>query len=244
MYGAPLAAYSAGQPMFASFYHPQAAMFQPYATAAFPKYGMEEVAFFETLPFADAGLAVLGDLVEPKDALPPMVDLMDFTWLYGRQPLAESPAAAVPDLSALSPSEASPTPLNSSPEASSDSPSEEASGASSPMCDGSATRKQRKRKLASDLSPEELAKTREINRLAAQRHRFLAKKKQSEQQERYDAMGQRNDKLRQEIQQITTELNTLKRLVVSMYGRHGARHTALVSHMALPPMTLMRTHMA
>lgn len=239
MYGAPLSAtYAAAQPMYASFYHAPAAMYQPFTAAAYPKFGLEEPSLFEGLPFADVGFA---DLVEPKDAMPPTVDPMDFSWLYGRQPSASSPPSAVPELAALSPFEESPF-LQGVDGGLSGSPSDDTELSSLPSSLGS--RKQRKRKLASDLSPEELAKTREINRLAAQRHRHIAKQKQCERQERYEAMGQRNDKLRHEIQQITTELNTLKRLVVSMYGAHGARHTALVSHVALPPMALLRAHTA
>lgn len=232
----PAAAY-VPQQMYASYYHPSA-MYQQYAPA-YPKYAMEEPTMFEALPFADAGLN-FAEMPEMKEVVPAAVDPMDFSWLYGRAPTSGSPPSAVPEMASSPFEDGAYYPSVDVSPYSSEEPSDEHSPAYGTPATGG--RKQRKRKLASDLTPEELTKTREINRLAAQRHRHIAKQKQSERQERYDAMGSRNDKLRQEIQQITTELNTLKRLVVSMYGNHGPRHTALISHMALPPMTVMRIH--
>eukprot|EP01147_Barroeca_monosierra_P008608 gene8608-1022_t len=90
--------------------------------------------------------------------------------------------------------------------------------------DGSARRRRyRKRKLASELSENELAKTREINRLAAQRHRAIAKARKHEQRDRFRHLETRNQQLLDEIREITAELKTLRRLVVDMYGPGGSR---------------------
>lgn len=107
------------------------------------------------------------------------------------------------------------------------------------MCDTptqSGSKKPRKRKLACDLSPHELAKTREINRVAAQRHRMIAKQKKQERKDKFEAMGRRNEELRREMQGMSSELNTLKKLVLSMYGPSGARHTMLMSRAQLSPL--------
>jgi hypothetical protein len=85
----------------------------------------------------------------------------------------------------------------------------------------------RRRKLTSELTPAELAKMREVNRIAAQRHRSIAKLKQSEQQQRSSMVGQRNQELRLQMKTITAELNTLRSLVLSVYGPGGPRHGAL-----------------
>ena len=127
--------------------------------------------------------------------------------------------------------ESSPSPLPASISASSSGsavPSAHSIGSGSTHSDSpheshTMSKKQRKRKLASDLAPHELSKMREVNRIAAQRHRCLAKMKQAEQEHRISIIGQRNDELRKEVQCVTAELNTLKRLVMSVYGPGGAR---------------------
>jgi hypothetical protein len=93
--------------------------------------------------------------------------------------------------------------------------------------DTTAQQKRRKRKHASDLSAEELARMREINRVAAQRHRQLAKVKQADQQRRLDAATHTNDELHREVERVSSEVSTLKRLVLSMYGPGGPRSGAL-----------------
>lgn len=83
------------------------------------------------------------------------------------------------------------------------------------------SKRARKRKLASDLSPLELAKMREVNRVAAQRHRYLAKKKAMEQRERAEVIGSQNEELRREVERMASEVQTLKRVVLEMYGPVG-----------------------
>lgn len=251
--GEPAAAYAAAAysaAMYAPFYSAAGgaapSAYQPYA----PKYNMcmEDPPFFEGLPFVDSALVdmlaaepavVVKDpsLLVPTAAAAVAIDPLDLSsWFYSRAPSAES---LVPESSVLSPFE-EPQPSAFYPSEfdvdTSMDMSQDVSGSSSPATvPTTAGRKNRKRKLASDLSREELAKTREVNRLAAQRHRSISKQKQNERKEHFEAMGARNDKLRQEIQHVSTELSTLKRLVLSMYGSQGPRHTALVSHLALPP---------
>lgn len=94
-----------------------------------------------------------------------------------------------------------------------------------------AQQKRRKRKHASDLSAEELARMREVNRVAAQRHRQLAKTKQADQQRRLDAAIRTNDDLHREVLHYSNEVDTLKRLILSMYGLGGPRSGAL-AHLA------------
>lgn len=220
--------------------------YQPYL----PKYNacMEDPSFFEGLPYVDAALGSFGDLLmaEPvmgvvKDqslhVATAAVDPLDLSWFYASAPApsAGSPPSLVPESAVLSPFEEPQSSGAFDVDSRLDMTQEVSDGSSPATVPSTASRKNRKRKLASDLSAEELAKTREVNRLAAQRHRSIAKQKQHERRERFEAMGARNDKLRHEIQHISTELSTLKRLVVSMYGSQGPRHTALVSHVALPP---------
>lgn len=92
-----------------------------------------------------------------------------------------------------------------------------------------AKKAQRKRKCLADLSPLELLKTREINRLAAQRHRQLAKQKKMDQSAKLNAISQHNDALRREIQMMTAELNTLRKVVVSKYSQGGSARLKLPS---------------
>lgn len=104
------------------------------------------------------------------------------------------------------------------------------SSPSSPLESDDATvpcKKQRKRRLATDLSPSELAKMREVNRIAAQRHRSLAKKKAQEQERRANIIGSANEELRLEIDQVVSELETLKRVVMDLYGPAGLHRGAL-----------------
>lgn len=89
-------------------------------------------------------------------------------------------------------------------------------------------KKQRKRRLAVDLSPSELAKMREVNRVAAQRHRSLAKKKAQEQERRANIIAAANDELRAEIDMVAAELDTLKRVVMDLYGPTGPHRGALL----------------
>jgi hypothetical protein len=82
-------------------------------------------------------------------------------------------------------------------------------------------KRNRKRRHAGELSPEELEATRRQNREAAQRHRQLAKQKASEQARRAEMIDMQNDELRIEAQRYTAELATLKRLLFDMYGPAG-----------------------
>lgn len=82
----------------------------------------------------------------------------------------------------------------------------------------------RKRKLASQLTRDELLKVREINRVAAQRHRQIAKSKKVAEQRDFDTVLERNIQLKQTATDITKELETLRRLVVEMYAPGGPRH--------------------
>lgn len=90
----------------------------------------------------------------------------------------------------------------------------------------------RKRKTLADLSPLELLKTREINRLAAQRHRMLAKQKRVEQAAKLSAIVRSNDALRAEINQMKAELNTLRKVVVSVYAQPGGSARLKLLHFA------------
>lgn len=86
----------------------------------------------------------------------------------------------------------------------------------------------RRRKLTTELSASELTRTREVNRIAAQRHRQIARERKQQQQSKFDALGVRNDLLRREIRDTSMELNTLRKLVISMYGPNGTRRGQLV----------------
>lgn len=112
------------------------------------------------------------------------------------------------------------------------SPSESASASASECFnlddpDTAQQQKRRKRKHVHDLSAEELARMREVNRVAAQRHRQLAKAKQADQQRRLEAASRTNEDLHREVERCSGEVSTLKRLVFSMYGPGGPRSGAL-----------------
>eukprot|EP00730_Choanoeca_flexa_P017727 TRINITY_DN856_c0_g1_i1.p1 TRINITY_DN856_c0_g1~~TRINITY_DN856_c0_g1_i1.p1 ORF type:complete len:613 (+),score=105.58 TRINITY_DN856_c0_g1_i1:166-2004(+) len=86
----------------------------------------------------------------------------------------------------------------------------------------------RRRKLVAQLSAEEKERTRHVNRVAAQRHRVIAKAKKKEKQERFDKLMQRNEELHRTVQELRGELSTLRRLVIDMYGPGGARALAFL----------------
>ena len=86
-----------------------------------------------------------------------------------------------------------------------------------------APKKHRKRKLVAQLAPVELQRMREVNRVAAKRHRNLSKQKLELQEKHLAAMGDANDQLRIEVKDAALQLATLKRLVLSVYGPGGPR---------------------
>ena len=90
-------------------------------------------------------------------------------------------------------------------------------------------KKMRKRRLAQDLSPEELEKTREVNRVAAQRHRQVLKAKRVERIQQAESIQKKTQAMRQQVQEMSLELKTLKRLVVEMYAPGGSRHHMLAA---------------
>lgn len=83
--------------------------------------------------------------------------------------------------------------------------------------DGKPVKRSRKRKLAGDLSADELLRTRETNRIAAQRHRGIAKEKESCKKRRYGLLGDRNKTLRDEVQRLQAEAAGLKCLAIHLY---------------------------
>ena len=78
------------------------------------------------------------------------------------------------------------------------------------------------------MSADELAKTREINRLAAQRHRAIAKARRTQKMQRFRELDVRNQFLRDQVKDIAAELKTLRKLVVDMYGPGGARNLSFL----------------
>jgi len=154
------------------------------------------------------------DVVVAPQKNPAVVEL-DFSWLSDYQSLP-SPTSYVPELESIQglPSDASGerSPIDEV-EVPLDEDFAERSGSTQEV----PSKKTRKRKLVSDLSPEELARMREVNRVAAQRHRCLAKQKMSDQQQRTQAISQRNAELKRQIHDLSAELGTLKRVVLSMY---------------------------
>lgn len=97
---------------------------------------------------------------------------------------------------------------------------------------GNKSSSRRPRKLARDLSPEELAKTREFNRIAAKRHRELLKERR--QREKMDAAKaeRRIALLHQQVEELRAEHRTLFRLVAEMYGPGGSRSQRLRHQLA------------
>ena len=74
----------------------------------------------------------------------------------------------------------------------------------------------RKRKLAAELSDEELTRMRSTNRAAARRHRVSSKARQAQKKERFDQLGRRNSQLRGQVQTCETEIEQLKAMVAKM----------------------------
>ncbi len=81
----------------------------------------------------------------------------------------------------------------------------------------------RKRKLAGEMSHTELAKTRAVNRLAAQRYRQESKRRASEWAQKTDVLRKRSDELQAELAKLSVERNVLNRLVRELYGPSGTR---------------------
>jgi hypothetical protein len=89
-------------------------------------------------------------------------------------------------------------------------------------------KRNRRRKLVAQLNDDEKERTRLVNRVAAQRHRVIAKAKKREKQERFERMTRENNTLQRCMQELTGELSTLRCLVVDMYGPGGARALAFL----------------
>jgi hypothetical protein len=82
---------------------------------------------------------------------------------------------------------------------------------------------QRRRKRVTELSPEELERTREVNRIAAQRHRNMAKKTKKQQEQYLDEISARTHALQQQIKEMSVEANALRGLVARIYSAGGSR---------------------
>ena len=77
-------------------------------------------------------------------------------------------------------------------------------------------RRRRKRKLACELSPDELVRMRQANRAAARRHRNLSKEKMVEKEQYYAELGERNAALRGQVAECQARVAELKALVASL----------------------------
>lgn len=86
----------------------------------------------------------------------------------------------------------------------------------------------RKRRLASDLPPEELAKMREVNRNAAKRHRAMARSRVRVQQMEFKQAEAQLTRTRAELHDLSLQRDTLQRLVLELYGPGGARAMAFL----------------
>jgi hypothetical protein len=86
----------------------------------------------------------------------------------------------------------------------------------------------RKRRLASDLPPDELAKMREINRNAAKRHRAMARGRSRVRQHDYEMSEKRLLQTQADMRDLKMQLTTLRRLVLEMYGPGGPRTLAFL----------------
>lgn len=86
----------------------------------------------------------------------------------------------------------------------------------------------RKRRLASDLPPDELAKMREINRNAAKRHRAMARGRSRVRQHEYEMSEKRLLQTQADMRDLKMQLTTLRRLVLEMYGPGGPRTLAFL----------------
>ncbi len=79
-------------------------------------------------------------------------------------------------------------------------------------------RKPRNRKLVDELSTAELDRVKEINRVAAERHRARTKRKDKHQKERYTASEIKKIALEAELKKLQIETASMRQLVIQKYG--------------------------
>eukprot|EP00730_Choanoeca_flexa_P010668 TRINITY_DN1979_c0_g1_i1.p1 TRINITY_DN1979_c0_g1~~TRINITY_DN1979_c0_g1_i1.p1 ORF type:complete len:346 (+),score=41.69 TRINITY_DN1979_c0_g1_i1:213-1250(+) len=87
--------------------------------------------------------------------------------------------------------------------------------------------KRARRAKVQDLAPDMARRMREVNRIAAQRHRRIAKEKRRQLDEMLVATARRNQSLKTENQSLEAEKSRLTALVRSLYQPGGPRHTWL-----------------
>lgn len=171
------------------------------------------------LPFAPESLAAEVLQAEPEP------DLF-WSWIVGDNDSAAFPVDAGADLLLSLPSCGDASPLSDDPISTLDCGllsssdlglTDEDYLASSPDSSTNGTRR-RHRKLAADLSPEELQRMRLANRAAARRHRRAAKSKMSGMQQHYEELGERNSALRSEIAEMKHKVAVMKALVMQKSG--------------------------
>lgn len=84
--------------------------------------------------------------------------------------------------------------------------------------------RRRRRRLTDQMTPEELARTREINRIAARRHRAAAKQDNARRVKHLDNLTVQNRALATRIAQLRPELRHLRNLIRDLRDKGQLRH--------------------
>lgn len=152
-----------------------------------------------------------------QSSMAPSSPVEDLSWLDFDE-LLKTPVEALPSAVPLLPFP-SPTPITTDFGDNEHTPSEWSNESASSTNRLKAAMQARKRKLAHELSHDELARTRQVNRAAARRHRNLAKVKEDDRRQHFEELGARNAQLRQEVEVCQSEVESLKTLVAQMAFR-------------------------
>jgi hypothetical protein len=100
-------------------------------------------------------------------------------------------------------------------------------------------KKRRPRPKTTELTPEQLTKMREINRLAAKRHRQQSRKRSQVVQTEVVKFTRDNQRLRDNVATLSSEITALRKAVLDLYGPNGPRAKFLAAQrLHQPPHSL------